>query len=154
MAAAAAPANPMDQFLEVDLGIDNQGMRDKIRAAGFVSLDALVKKPTGFAHKACQSIRKSTTGPAASRDVTMTTEEKLAQLVLYSRLRYILQKPMAFVHATDDNLELVDDWYNQLEDDPPETSVANFTDSSNKKQWFESITGYLAIKKGKTSLCH
>ena len=95
MAATAVPADPMDQFLEVDLGIDNKGMRNKIRAAGFVSLDALVKKPTDFAHKACQSIRKSTTGPAASRDVTMASEEKLAQLVLCKNQWHLFMPPMA-----------------------------------------------------------
>jgi len=35
-----------------------------------------------------------------------------------------------------------------LEKDPPEDSVANFTDGCNKKLWIESIQQYFALRKG------
>ena len=57
-------------------------MRDKIVAAGFTNMDVLVKKADTFAHQACQTVRKSSTGQAASKDVTMAVEEALSKLVL------------------------------------------------------------------------
>ena len=133
------------------LGIGNLGLRTKLRDAGFRNMDSLVKKDSKFTHYACQSVRKSTTGNAEHRDVTMETEERLGKLVLYSKYRYIVQRPMHLNTATLANLDTVEDWFNQLEDDPSEDTVPDFTDSANKKQWFESITSYLAIKKGKSS---
>ena len=133
------------------LGIGNLGLRTKLRDAGFRNMDSLVKKDSKFTHYACQSVRKSTTGNAEHRDVTMETEERLGKLVLYSKYRYIVQRPMHLNTATLANLDTVEDWFNQLEDDPSEDTVPAFTDSANKKQWFESITSYLAIKKGKSS---
>ena len=83
MADAAAPAIAnMDEYLENTLGFTNNGMREKIIAAGFTNLTALVKKPDTFAHQACQTVRKSSTGQAASKDVTMAVEEALSKLVL------------------------------------------------------------------------
>ena len=153
MADAAAPAiATMDAYLEQTLGVANQGMRDKIVAAGFTNMDVLVKKADTFAHQACQTVRKSSTGQAASKDVTMAVEEALSKLVLVCKYRYITQRPLAYNQATLDNLDIVWDWFSQLEDDPSEDSVPNFTDSSNRKQWFESITGYLAVKKGKSGV--
>ena len=142
----------MQLYMDQVLGINNVGMRNKLENAGFRNLASLVKKDTKFAHYACQSVRKSGTGQAASRDVTMEMEENLGRLVLYSRYRYIVQRPLDYASATLANLEVVDDWFNQLEDDPSEDTVPAFTDGANKKQWFENITAYLGIKKGKSGV--
>ena len=151
-AAAAAPVvmNDMNAYLEQTLGIGVQGIRQKIIGAGFTNLDVLVKKDDKFAHYACQTIRKSSTGPAQHRDVTMAVEEHLKQLVKYSKLRYMIQRPMDYPSATLDNLELVEDWFNQMEEDPSEEQVKDFTDGGNKRYWFESIVAHLSVKKGKS----
>ena len=75
MAAAAAPAN-MNEYLEQTLGVTNEGMRNKLHDSGFRTLDALVNKPKDFARQACQTIRKSRTGNAGTREVTMEIEPK------------------------------------------------------------------------------
>ena len=66
----------------------------------------------------------------------------------------MIQRPLAFATVTLENLEEIALWYDQLEDDPADDSVAVFTDNCNKKEWFESIASYLARKKAKTTgLC-
>ena len=42
--AAPVAIATMDAYLEQTLGVANQGMRDKIVAAGFTNMDVLVKK--------------------------------------------------------------------------------------------------------------
>ena len=141
----------MDQYLEQVLLIANQGKREKFAAAGVTTLQALIRKSDTFAHQAAQTIRKSTTGAAQARDVSLEEETRIGQLVHFCKLRYILQRPLAFGAATLENIEAVSVWFEQLEEDPAETTVAVFSDGCNKKQWFESITGYLGLKKGKAS---
>ena len=154
MAAAAAAAAlvfaDMDAYLLGVIGVTNVPMRGKLIAAGFRDLNALVKKKDDFAHKACVSVRKSTTGVGATRDVSMETETRLEQLVQYSKYRYMVQRPMDYNDATLDNLETVHDWVQQLPEDPNADVVPKFTDGGNKKQWFESLRNYLAQKKGTT----
>ena len=147
---AAAIVN-MQQYLEEVLEINPQGKRQKFQEAGVTTLQALVRKPDDFAHKASQTIRKSNTGQPAQRDVSLEEETRIHGLVIFCRFRYMIQRPHAFGAATLDNLDEVTTWYEQLEEDPEPDTVPVFTDNCNKKEWFESITAYLANKKGKTT---
>ena len=141
----------MQQYLEDVLQMNPQGKRQKFQEAGVTTLNALVRKSDEFAHKASQTIRKSTTGQALARDVTLEEESRLHRLVIFCRFRYVIQRPIAFGVATLENLEEVTTWYDQLEEDPADDTVAVFTDNCNKKEWFESIAAYLARKKGKST---
>ena len=141
----------MQDYLDQVLLIAPQGKREKFATAGVTTLQALVRKPDTFAHQAAQTIRKSSTGHAQARDVSLEEETRIGQLVYFCKLRYLLQRPLAFGAATLDNIEAVAVWFEQLEEDPDEGSVAVFSDSCNKKQWFESITAYFGLKKGKSS---
>ena len=141
----------MQQYLENVLQMNPQGKRQKFQEAGVTTLAALVRKSDEFAHKASQTIRKSTTGQAPARDVSLEEETRLHRLVIFCRFRYMIQRPQAFAAATLDALEEVAMWCDQLEEDPSDDSVAVFTDNCNKKEWFESIAAYLARKKGKTT---
>ena len=129
----------MQQYLENVLQMNPQGKRQKFQEAGVTTLAALVRKSDEFAHKASQTIRKSTTGQALARDVTLEEESRLHRLVIFCRFRYVIQRPIAFGVATPENLEEVTTWYDQLEEDPADDTVAVFTDNCNKKEWFESI---------------
>jgi len=149
-AAAPAVINDMNDYLEQTLGIGVQGIRQKIIGAGFTTLDVLVKKDDNFTHYACQTVRKSGTGPAQHKEVTMTIEGYLKQLVMYSKLCYMIQRPMDYAAATLDHLEQVEDWFTQMEDDPSDDQVKDFTDGCNKRHWFESILAHLSVKKGKS----
>ena len=89
-AAAAAVHNTMDAYLEHVIGMNNQGMRGKMIAAGFTNFNALVKKGKDFAHKACMSMRKSTTGRVETKDVTMAMEESAEQMVVFAKYRFLV----------------------------------------------------------------
>ena len=70
----------MENYLNNTLNIGNLGQRTKLREAGFRDMASLVKKDAKFTHYACQSVRKSTTGQAEHKDVTMETEERLGRI--------------------------------------------------------------------------
>ena len=76
VAAAIVNINNMDEYLERTIGVDNQGMRNKLITNGFTDLDALVRKKRSGVKEACLAIRK-TTGPAASREISMVIQERL-----------------------------------------------------------------------------
>ena len=80
-------------------------------SAGFRSLAAIVKKDSKLAHDACQTIRKSGIGHAASKEIAMEIEEKLRRLVLFAKHRYTTQRPLAYAQATLDKLEMIEDWF-------------------------------------------
>ena len=151
MAAAAGAVANMGQYLNQVLDIQPAGKRNKFADAGVTTMNALVRKDFKFASKAAMTIRKSTTGADTARDVSLENENRINQLVLYCKFRYMVQRDLDFASATLENLQEVSDWFNQLENDPEDDLVSNFTDNSNKKEWFESINAYLGLKKGKSS---
>jgi hypothetical protein len=85
MAATAAPVT-MDAYLQVTLRINNANIREKIMAEGYTSLDALVKKDKDWVRDLRISIKRSSTGNAASREVTLAHEESLVMTLLWAKL--------------------------------------------------------------------
>jgi hypothetical protein len=77
MAAAAAPAT-MDAYLQITLRITNANMREKIVAEGYTSLDVLAKKDKDWVRDLRVSIKRSSTGNAASREVTLAMRNTLS----------------------------------------------------------------------------
>ena len=96
-AAAAAAAivniNNMDEHLDRTIGAANQGMRNKLIANGFTDLDAIVRLERGDVKEACLAIRK-TTGPAASREISMVIQERLEMLVSYVHYVHITNRTL------------------------------------------------------------
>ena len=88
---AAVPVANMQQYLEDVLQMNPQGKRQKFQEAGVTTLNALVRKSDEFAHKASQTMRKSTTGQAPARDVSLEEETRLHRLVIFCRFRYMTQ---------------------------------------------------------------
>ena len=82
VAAAIVNINTMEEYLERTIGVTNQGMRNKLVTNGFTDLDALVRMKGSDVEAACHAIRK-TTGPAASREVSMVIQKRLERLVFY-----------------------------------------------------------------------
>jgi hypothetical protein len=141
MAAAAAPVT-MDAYLQVTLRITNANMREKIMAEGYSSLDVLVKKDEDWVRELRISIKKSSTGNAASRDVTLAHEERLVMALLWAKLRYLTQRPLTYADATLNSITEVADWYNVQEAELPIDSVPTFSATLNRRDWFESIQSY------------
>jgi hypothetical protein len=86
----------MDAYLQVTLSIVNANMREKIMAEGYSSLDVLVKKDKDWVRELRISIKKSSTGNAASRDVTLVHEERLVMTLLWAKLRYLTQRLLTY----------------------------------------------------------
>ena len=151
VAAAIVNINNMDEYLERTIGVTNPGMRNKLITNGFTDLDALVRKKKKDVDKACLAIRK-TTGPVASREISMVIQERLEMLVSYVHYMYITNRTLDYNTAELDELQSVSTWMDQLGDDPDEETVQVFRDNLNKRVWFESINTFLASKKGSSGM--
>ena len=151
VAAAIVNINTMEEYLERTIGVTNQGMRNKLVTNGFTDLDALVRMKESNVKAACHAIRK-TTGPAASREVSMVTQKRLEMLVSHVHYMYITNRTLDYNTATLDELQSVSTWMDQLGDDPDEGTVQVYRDNLNKRVWFESINTFLASKKGSSGM--
>ena len=90
-AAAVAPPATMLEYLERVIGVTNQQMREKLVGHGIDSMESLVSMKKSDVEKACSAIRKSPTGPVASRDVTMVIQTRLEKLLLHVKYKYLTQ---------------------------------------------------------------
>ena len=144
----------MAQYLEDELGVENDLMRERIQAAGFSTLRILVKKEPDFAKKVCNVVRKGTGGVAASKDVPVTVEEGMRQLILMTRYLYVTQRELDYDQLHEINRDALQAWMDDNQKNSPDNmdSVAVFNDSLNKKAWFETIIGWLTIKVGPSGL--
>ena len=146
--AALDPDN-MDEYLEQYAQVVDEGMREKIQMAGFLTLDSLVKKKLDYAQKVCKVVRRSAEGTAEEKDVPIDVEEHMENLVLYARYCYVVQRPLEYDLANEDNLGALRSWFDQAEMNSPDAhGVPTFTDDANKKAWFESIYQCLRSKTG------
>ena len=139
----------MDQYLEYYLEVDNEQMREKVMAEGFIDLESLLKRDRKWVTQIRTRINKSTTGTPESKDMTTQHEEALWRAVLWAKYTYITQRQLDFAFATDRALDAVYEWFEGLEEELPDTTVATFTTKLNKRTWFESIESFLGAKKGK-----
>ena len=151
VAAAIVNINNMDEYLERTIGVANQGMRNKLITNGFTDLDAIVRMKRSDVKETCLAIRK-TTGPAASREVSMVIQKRLEMLVSYVHYIYITNRTLDYNSAELDQLQSVSTWMDQLGSDPDEETVQVYRDNLNKRVWFESINTFLASKKGSSGM--
>ena len=139
----------MMALLNGTIGMTQQGMRTKVTGAGFRSLDACSQFDRTYVHNACQTVRK-TEGNANTKEITMEMEHRLVKLCEYSKFQYITDGSMVPADCNMQMMNQVYEWKEGLPDDPETASVNAFTESANKKVWFEEIRGYFAFKKGRT----
>ena len=147
-------ANPfnianMGEFLYYIMGVEDDDMSDKIRAEGYNNMEALLKRDKKWVTQLRTRINKSTTGTPESKDMTTQHEESLWKAVVWAKYTYITQRDLDYNLATFDAIEMVYEWYDELEEELSDTTVATFTSKLNKRTWFESIDTYLGAKKGK-----
>ena len=153
MAALPPDQANMDAYMEHVLGIEDDVMREKLRDAGFRNLETLVRKKDTFAHKVCQMVRKSTGGLAEEKDVPIINEEQLEKLVKLTRLLYMVQRPLEYDLADPDTLDVVGAWYDEIDRNKDKsTPPAVFSDSLNKKEWFEAILEHLRVTPGEAGV--
>ena len=148
MAAAA-----MEDHLDQTLGVPEQLTRERIVDNGFHSLEGLIRRQTDFARKVCTAVRKTTGGAAAARLVSLSTEGDLANLILYAKYVYIIQRPINFDEADLNTLDALGYWFGDLKRSNPTThKLTPFSDGANKKIWFESILSHFQIMIGESGV--
>ena len=107
----------MNAFLEFNVGVADNNMRDRIQAAGYNNLVGLVRQdPLKHSHKVCAAVRKSTGGVAANKDVPITIEELLVGLNVLAKFLYFVQREMDYVWGDVDTLESLKYWYENLKE--------------------------------------
>ena len=83
MAAARAE---MNQFLQNNLAVTNQYMRDGLQEAGFTSLASLERQSCEtYAKRCCEVVRKGPGNQAARKMVPVPVEEDMTKLVKWVR---------------------------------------------------------------------
>ena len=158
MAAAAAEAaalclqfQPMSDYLENTLGVDNVIMRSRLIRSGFKLPDTVATKKITWVKSVCYTIRKQS-GTAVTKEISMELEENLDWFVKWCIYMYLTQRNLDLDEATLDHIREIGTWYDQLQDDPDESIVDKFTDGCSKREWIESIRGYFNVKKGVAGL--
>ncbi len=139
---------PMNRHLEDHLGIDNNYLRANIIRSGFNTASRLINMRSTIVGKIATNVRKMPSGTTGQKHVTVEVEEDLERTAIFSRYTFVTQRQMDFQFATKENLNTLFDWYVQQAEDPSTDTVSKFSDSSNKREWFESIQNYLSEKKG------
>ena len=145
---SAFELDDMDEFLYYILEVENEDMRGLIQREGFTSFKAVLRKDEKWVSETRNYIRKSPTADPQARDMTSEQALNLWKAILWAKYAYITQRPLEFNLATRRSMERVYEWYKDLEAELPDTSVATFSSSLNKRTWFESIESYLQAKKG------
>ena len=152
MAAARAE---MNQFLQNNLGVTNQYMRDGLQEAGFTSLASLERQSCEtYAKRCCEVARKGPGNQAARKMVPVPVEEDMTKLVKWVRYCNITGRALDINLATRDNLDNVQSFLDQCARDSPKTyeGLTRFTDTLNKRNWFDQIVGYLEVKVGSSGV--
>ena len=138
----------MDDFLYYVLEVDNEGMRELILYEGFRSLRALLRKDEKWVAQSRLNVRKSPVGDPHAKNMSSEHELNLWRAVLWAKYSYITQRELDYNLVTWGSLQRVHEWFQDLEVELADTTVATFTASLNKRTWFESIESYLHAKKG------
>ena len=152
--AANNPAN-MEQFLELGLGIENAGMIERIQAAGYTTINGVLRKPLDFADKVCNVVRKGTGGNAANKDISVPVQEEMKFSMLIFKYQYMVRRPEDFDLVIDpENREDMGAWctQNKAASDSLVDNVLTYTSGINVQKWFESMESYLTIKVGPSGM--
>ena len=92
----AANITTMHEYLEQVIGVTSHGMRNGLIENGFTDLDALVTMDKERVEQTCSTIGKSTTGPAATREVSMVVQSRLVKLVAHAKYMCITQRALDY----------------------------------------------------------
>lgn len=151
MANHVNPGN-MNQVLQHVIGVSRAGTRTKLIDAGIDDLDALAKRDVDCATRACNQVRKGqapAAGRADDRVVSIVVEDQLKKLIKWCRHMWMVQRNLEFTSVNRTDLDNVHDYYEMLNSETNKADVNNFTDKTNRKRWFKTLTDYLGGKKGK-----
>ena len=146
----AAAQAPMNAHLRDVCGVENNYLRNYIMKAGFRLPNAISSKSTTAIQQICMSVRKrpGDNNNYERKNIDADQQEKMEQTAHWCRYMYITDRPLDLTEATEERLEQVTSWMESLTDDSDESTVDKYKDGVNKRNWLESIQGYLATVKG------
>ena len=146
----AAAQAPMNAHLRDVCGVENNYLRNYIMKAGFRLPNAISSKSTTAIQQICMSVRKrpGDNNNYERKNIDADQQEKMEQTAHWCRYMYITGRPLDLTEATEERLEQVTSWMESLTDDSDESTVDKYKDGVNKRNWLESIQGYLATVKG------
>ena len=122
-------------------------MRLNLLRSGIRDPADLVRHEKEWIRQCCMTIRKGP-GLNEAKNISAELEMRIQQFAMWCRYRYLTQRPFDLNTATIANLGLVSDWINQLAKDQEASAVDKFSDSADKRVWFESMEAYFAGQKG------
>ena len=122
---AAIPANDpvaMNNFLQVNLGVINPHMRTGLQQVGFDTLATLVRQdPKDYAKRCCDVVRKGPGNQPARKNVPVPVEVGMKKLMILVRFSSITGRTLDFNIATRDNLDNIQEWFDQCAAESPTT---------------------------------
>ena len=139
----------MHNYLRDTIEVNNGLLRVALMRGGFREPATLAKKSKEFIADLCYSIRRGP-GVAAARNVTAEQEENMQKFRLWCTYNVLVQRPLEYVNATQDAIDSVWEWADQLQDSPKMSTVPGFTDGGDKRVWFEAIVNWCSMMKGKS----
>lgn len=139
----------MHNYLRDVIEVNNGLLRVALMKGGFRVPATLAKKSKEFIKDLCYSIRRGP-GAAAARNVTAEQEENMQKFRLWCTYNVLVQRPLECVNATQDAIDSVWEWADQLQDSPKMSTVPGFTDGGDKRVWFEGIVNWCSMMRGKS----
>ncbi len=145
--AAAIVINDMEDYLIERLDVLNNTLRNRILDEGFEDMESLVQKDEDWVKDACTSVRKSG-GADATRRITANLRQNMIALVYWARLMYLLQRPYDYLEATVPLIHKAYEWFTSRKADDEPAAVQTYSETVNKRDWFQSMENYLACTTG------
>ncbi len=147
MAAAPVVINDMEDYLIERFDVLNNTLRNRILDEGYDDMESLVTQTEDWVKDACTSVRKSG-GPDATKHITANLRQTLIALAYWARLMYLLQRPYDYLEATVPLIRKAYEWFTNRKVEEEPAAVQTYSETVNKRDWFQSMENYLACTTG------
>ena len=148
--AIIAANQDMSNYLQGTIGILSATLRARLMVQGVTTPVALSTKPEKFISGICTIIRKQ--GGHSAYGLTHQVEELLHKFVRWCRYAQLVQRNLDYANATENALEVLSEWMDQLPDSDEAEMPDKFSDPSKVRNLLENIHTYLGIVKNKAGV--
>ena len=140
----------MSAYLEHTLDIASNSLRARLIIQGITTPTFLSAKPDSFVKDLCYIIRRQ--GGTSSYGLTHQKEERLLQFVRWCRYTELIQRPLDLANATEDGIQVLSEWMEQLPSTDDAELPDKFSDPSKIRNLLENIHSYLGMVKNKAGV--
>ena len=143
--------NPeISAYLEATIGIQSNRLKARLIVQGVTNALTLSTKPDSYMKDICTIIRKQ--GGSTSYGLTYQVEEKLIQFLRWCRYATLAQRDLDLANATEDGIQVLSEWLEQLPSSEEAEMPDKFTDQYKVRNLLENINSYLGIVKNKAGV--